>query len=34
MGKLLRAAVAWLLKHPEVVEAVADAVTSHQKKHV
>ncbi len=32
MGKFFAALVKWILAHPEVIESVATAVTSHQKK--
>jgi hypothetical protein len=31
MGKFLSAAFRWLLQHPEVAQAVAEAVTAHNK---
>ena len=30
MARLLRAAVQWMLKHPEIVQLLADAVTKHR----
>ena len=30
MGKILKALVGWILKHPEVVQAVVTAVEEHK----